>query len=592
MMKYLIYIFCGCMLLISCDDKEFLTEEPHSDNDVSFYTSENGSLQGLNAAYDILQLGEDVERIEFIGTICSGDAMAGGEPGGGDQPSMQLAMRFETGSDSPYMYNYWNSMYRGIYRANLLITYLSESIDGYDEALREQVLGEAYFLRGLFHFKLQIMYGGYPQLQADFNNQLKGVPYVDVLLSNDIWNSIERPDLDVTWTGIENDFKQASQLLRPRSELAPTEYGRATQGAAQAMLAKTHLYQNEFEDAYVNAAAVINSGEYALMGENSNPGPFTITRSSKEGDVEVNVSGYKYIYQPEANNCEEDVFSVQHYDAHTNDYPQGQEGNLIPQYYGLRRVMTYDNNDEELVSTEYYWGFILPTTYFVETAYEDIGCEVSGNILDPRFKIAVVSGTDSVPYHYDDEDLRAKYPDSVLYHPWGNWPSTGYGTMKYFTDPYYNINSQTLGDHPQNTKYLRFADVLLIGAEAAAETGRSGEALAWVNRVRERARNAGNTGYPQAYTSVTVDQILAERRVELAFEGHQFFDVVRTGRANQIIKTDAMEYEISTNPETSATAPQQFGGNFLVGKNEIFPIPIIELELMTSPTFTQNPGYN
>ena len=88
----------------------------------------------------------------------------------------------------------------------------------------------------------------------------------------------------------------------------------------------------------------------------------------------------------------------------------------------------------------------------------------------------------------------------------------------------------TLGDHPQNTKYFRFADLLLIGAEAAVNSGHDADALTWINRVRDRARNSGNTGYPLPLTSVTKEKVWAERRVELAFEGHQFFDIVRTGR--------------------------------------------------------------
>jgi hypothetical protein len=592
-MKKIFIIILVLLGIISCDDEKFLTEEPHSVSDASFYKSETGAIQGLNAAYDILQLGENVERIEFLGTVCSGDAMVGGEPGGGDQVPMQQAMRFETAPENLYMANYWQSMYRGIYRANLLIYYLGSPLEDFDETLRTKILGEAYFLRGLFHFKLQIFYGGYPQMQSTFSNQLKGVPYVDRLLSSEEWADISRPELEVTWTGIEDDFKTAADMLPLRRDVADSDKGRATKGAAQAMLAKTHLYQNEFSEAYQYAAEVINSNEYWLMGGSVEPGPFQITRTSKEGNVTVDVPGYKYIYQPEANNCPEDVFSVQHFNEHSGSYPQGQEGNLIPQYYGVRRVMTYDNSEENLASTEYYWGFILPTTYFIETAYKEVGCEDgSGNILDPRFKLGVIGPSDSVPYYYNNDDRRARFPDSAQFHPWGNWPSTGYATWKYFTDPYFNNSATTLGDHPQNTKYLRYADVLLIGAEAALQSGNTSDALTWVNMVRARARNSGNTGYPQAYTSITLEQIYAERRVELAFEGHQFFDIVRTGRAQQILKQDALEFESGNNPETGQTALQQFGRDFTVGKNELFAIPQQELTLIKNEGFTQNPGYN
>ena len=294
----------------------------------------------------------------------------------------------------------------------------------------------------------------------------------------------------------------------------------------------------------------------------------------------------------DANNNAEELFSIQHYAEVTNKFSQGQEGNLVPHYYGIRNVMTYDNNAGDLTSTEYFWGFILPTEYFVQTAYRDVGCEPEdGNILDPRYNIVVIDGTDSVPYYYADSERRAKYSDSVAYNPWYNWPCTGYATMKYFSDPIFPRDASNLGAHPQNSKYLRYADLLLMAAEAAFHEGQSSKSLEWVNKVRERARNSGNTGYPQAYTSITLDKIYAERRVELAFEGHQFWDLVRTNRVGQILSVDAMNYHMSVNPENGDEAPQQFGDNFIVGKSEIMPIPEAELELIKNPNFTQNPGY-
>jgi hypothetical protein len=183
--------------------------------------------------------------------------------------------------------------------------------------------------------------------------------------------------------------------------------------------------------------------------------------------------------------------------------------------------------------------------------------------------------------------------DSLPYDGFYNWPTPGNATWKYFTDPIYSTGVATLADYPQNTKLIRFADVLLIGAEAAVNSGNNGDALTWINKVRERARNAGNTNYPQAITgTVTKEQVWAERRVELAFEGHQFFDVMRTGRAEQVLKQEAYEgdFEITRNPIDGSEAAQQFGDAFQVGKNEIWPIP--ETEIVNSEgAITQNPNY-
>ena len=594
-MKKIIILIISSFIILSCNDEEFLDKRPHTPTDLTFYTSEDGAVQGINAAYDILQLGEQVERIELSGTVCSGDAMAGGEPGGNDQPALQEMMRFNTITTNSYCLNYWNAMYRGIYRCNLLLTYLQDPIDGFSDDLRNRIIGEALFLRGLFHFKLQINYGGYPQLQATFNGQLKGVPFIDHILLSEEWNQT-RPDLNETWEKIEKDFADAAEYLPERSVLlsVPENVGRATRGAALSMLAKTYLYQEKWQLAYETAQTVINSGEYYLEGEKDHTGPYTITRTSQSGDVNVQVPGYKWIWQPEANNCPESIFDVQHKQDGSPTFPEGMEGNLLPRYYGVRRVMIWSidvsTGDTTFGSTEVFWGFILPTRYFVETAYKDIGCEDSeGNILDPRFKLSVITSTDRVPFYYADAGLRAKYPDSVNISPYFNNPATGNVTWKYFTDPFYDRLRGSLGDMPQNTKYFRFADLLLIGAEAAVNAGHQVDADIWINRVRNRARNAGTTGYPLDLSNVTKEQIWAERRVELSFEGHQFYDIVRTGRAEKIIKQDAMQHATSSNP-TQPVVQEQFGDNFTVGKNEIWPIAQTEIS-NTNGSITQNPNY-
>jgi hypothetical protein len=596
--------FFTFLLFFSCKEQEFLTEIPHTISDASFYTNPEGALQGLNAAYDILQLGLQVERIEFCGTVCSGDAIPGGEPGGNDSPAIMPIFRFQINSDYRYMESYWRAMYRGIYRCNLILSHLQGPIHDFPDELRLRIRGEALFLRGLFHFKLQVTFGGFPQLQGSFIGQLKGVPFVDHLLSVEEWKQ-KRPDLNYTWERIEQDFTEATKLLPLRSALYnnPENIGRATRGAALAMLAKTCLYQEKWLQAYDAAKTVIESGEYYLEGETGHDDPYIITRLTKEGEVSIRVPGYKWIWQPEANNCAESVFEVQHYQSNSTVFPEGQEGNLVPQYYGPRAVLIYQFNPESgkdtLVPKEIFWGFILPTRYFVTTAYRDVGCtDETGNILDPRFKLSVITPEDSVPYYYRDPMYRAKYPDSVKIDPFYNYPATGNSTWKYFTDPYYSVKRGSLGDMPQNTKYFRFADLLLIGAEAAVYSGHEADALVWINRVRDRAMNAGNTGYPLPLSSVSAEQIWAERRVELCFEGHQFHDIIRTGRAEKVIKTDAMQYEITITPVQytwegevyNLILKEQYGEWFDIGKDEIWPVPASEIEF-TSGMLEQNPNW-
>ena len=154
---------------------------------------------------------------------------------------------------------------------------------------------------------------------------------------------------------------------------------------------KAYLYLEKWPQAYEAAKTVIESNEYYLEGETGHNGPYYITRLSKDLEVTVQVPGYKCIWQPEANNCPESIFDHQHQQTGSGRYPEGQEGNLIPQYYNPRRVISYSvvGSDTVLgVTVDVGWGFMMPTKYFMETAYKDIDCEDGeGNILDPRFKL-------------------------------------------------------------------------------------------------------------------------------------------------------------------------------------------------------------
>jgi len=595
MKNTIIILLITALFAVSCDQESFLDKKPHTPTDFGFYTTEEGAVQGINAAYDVLQKGEQTEtRMELAGTVCSGDALVGGEPTGQDQPPLQVMSQFNILPSNTYFILYWTSVYKGIYRCNLILNYLKDPIDGFDESLRTRLLGEATFLRALFHFKLQINFGGYPQLQSKFNNELKGVPYIDHILLAEEW-TLERPTLDYTWGKIEADFAEAANLL-PAS-YAGNDIGRATSGAAKAMLAKTFLYQEKWQQAYDLAKEIINSGTYYLIGEDGQQKEYTVTRLGGAGEFQTTFTGYKWIWQPEANNCAESIFDVQHFQDGGTSFDT-QEGNLLARYYGPRRVFAMNyiatTKTYEELSTEYFWGFILPTKYFVETAFKNAGGVEGGKILDPRFKLSVVTPEDKVPFYYETEEMRAMFPDSVYVDGFYSPYSTGNVTWKYFPDPYFNSKRAHLGDMPQNTKYFRFADLLLMGAEAAVHIGNTSDATTWTNRVRNRARNSGNTGYPKDLTAATLDDIYAERRVELAFEGHQFYDIVRTGRAEKIFKGESLNYltnkhQISRVGDEVITT-EQFGDAFVVGKNEIFPIPQTEID-NTNNAIKQNPNW-
>ena len=128
---------------------------------------------------------------------------------------------------------------------------------------------------------------------------------------------------------------------------------------------------------------------------------------------------------------------------------------------------------------------------------------------------------------------------------------------------------------------MRYAEVLLIAAEAAAELGNSSEAAMYVNMVRERARNGDGTGAPSAVpadiSTATVEVVLEERRLELAFEQKRWYDIVRRKMGDEVFGPNGFETEL------------QGTQNFNPARDYLLPIP--PLEITNNPSLTQNPGY-
>jgi hypothetical protein len=148
----------------------------------------------LTGIYDILQQQEKIDRFDMLGDILSPDLKYTGEPGGSDSPFQANFERFNIAPNSNGIYDYWKTLFTGIYRCNLLLDVITdgEHLSNFSETLRQRIIGEVYFLRGLIEFKLLIVFAGLPQLQQDFNNELLGLPFYDHVPTPDEYY-IERP---------------------------------------------------------------------------------------------------------------------------------------------------------------------------------------------------------------------------------------------------------------------------------------------------------------------------------------------------------------------------------------------------------------
>ncbi len=495
----------------------------------------------------------------LYGEVISDNALKGSSIG--DQPDMNILEQGEMSPASGYMPALWASVYEGVTRANGILQVLAAT-EGLNDADRNRIEGEALFLRAHFYH-----YG---------RRYFDRIPYFDETVTNfNIPN-----DRDI-FTDIEADYQRAIDLL----PLEPTEVGRAHRSAAQASLAKLYLDDSRFADAKPLLDAIINSGRYLLF-DNYN--------DNFIGTNEAVTTGTEFIFQIQSIGREgvlngRLVNGIAQLHGCCGFYQASQ--NLVNAYKtdanGLPLLDTFNDvdlgNDQGIATAE---PFTPPT-----------------DNLDPRLDHTVARR--GIPFLDWEIDLLppgsggdlSLFPgqeyivDQVTYGP--------YRAKKFqATSADVSAGNSWLGVTNTNYSIHRYADILLLRAEVAVEENDLGTALDLVNQIRNRAKNGEPVrfadGSPAAnyivepYTSFPSQDfarqaVRFERRLELALEGHRWYDLVRWGIAEQTM----LEY-FATEDRPLLTANGTFTSNFM-------PIPESQIDLTRdengNPTLTQNPGY-
>lgn len=319
--------------------------------------------------------------------------------------------------------------------------------------------------------------------------------------------TIPRSPVADVYASIEADLLFAIDNLSPTA----AQTGRATKSSAQALLGKAYLYQNKFAQAATVLDQVIVSGNHSL------------------------ITNYNTIFENNNENNLESVFEVQYTDAQgaSFDCLQCSEGNVAVGFNGIRNYNgpNFDSG----------FSFNLPT----QAAYD--AYEVGDNRRDVAIlNIVTWAAANSATY------------------------GTGYKHTGFFNRKYIprkgdaNIGDQNL-TNPNNYRAIRYADVLLMAAEAFNRSGNDVKGREYLNLVRRRAFGDTNHDISASGAALT-DFIWAERKLELIGEGHRFFDLVRTNRAASSIT------------------------GFISGKHEVFPIPLEEIQF-SNGNWQQNPNY-
>lgn len=574
MKNYLKITLFSCLglvfLLTACKDDFF--EVPPTGSLSSAELSSKAGLEGtLIGSYSML-LGRSGFYSDasnwFWGSVLGGDANKGTDPG--DQSQVNEIQTYSPQTNNPSILQKYAATFEGIARANATLRLVGVAQENVPEGDKTRIAAEARFLRGYYYF----------DLKKNFND----VPYVD-----ENWDEVtpvgNGQDL---WPFIEADLQFAYDNL-PETQ---GDAGRANKWAAGAFLGKAYVFQGKWSDAKTIFDEVISKG---------------VTASGESYGL---LDYYADAFRSINDNSKESVFASQAAagtgsinnanPAMVLNFPHGSAGPARPggccgffqPSFELANSYRTDANGLPLLDGSYNDPANAVVNDMGLSSSDDFTPD-AGN-LDPRIDHAI--GRRGIPYldwgpHPGFDWIRQQSyagpysPKKFIYY------SAGIGSEN-------DGSSWTPGYTAVNYNIMRYADLLLLAAEAEVELGNLGTALDYVNQVRQRAINSpvlDDAGNPAAnYVMSTYSAFASadeartavrmERKLELSGEGHRFYDLVRWGIAEPTLNA----YLAHENPKLSSPFA---GASFTANKNEYLPIPQDEIDLIGSDILIQNQGF-
>ncbi len=534
-----------CMGGVACESMLDLTP-PMNDVETNFYKNSKDMYQSLTSAYNVLMwsapsaVSGGVQNCAFeVVSEVLGDCCYAGGANANDAVSTSRIDRFTMLVSDLYPEALWHKYYTGIYRCNKFF----EKIDGAqfeDEDLRAMYKAEAHFLRAYFYFDLVRLFGNVPLIlrpltPADYAQTQAAPAVIYGQIASDLLSAIgmERADGSPAMTEAPVMF-------------SAEEKGRATRDAAKALLCRVWLYYTGYYGE-AELPGVSASEMMAYIEEVADSGNYSFLANAYARDA---VSGVAPLWNIANKNSSEEVFTIQ-YSALSKwgDWSnrEGCTGNQAVILWGIRDV-----------SAPYAagWSF-APVSERLFKSYDP---------ADPR-RWATLINANAVDGDNDGEGLNYT----------AGFQNTGYFCRK-FTP--LTANNQLGGggsrelNYPNNYPSIRWADVLLMAAEMEFRYGSQSKAFGYYAKVRERALGAGSAGNAG---NLTLETILNERLLELALEGHRYWDVLRQG--------DSYAASVLTNGEAG-----DFAVTYDRQRRGLMPIPQYEI-MQSRNSLIQNPGY-
>jgi len=494
-------IICSSVLLVTSGCKKFLEQDvPGAFAEEDFYKTDQDATQAVTAVYDMMQAhyNNNWGSIYMVKTLLSDESNCGGSDAG-DQPGYQTIDKFNLDATNDKIREAWRMCYFTIYRANKVINKVKP-----ETALRQRLIGEAKFLRAYNYFELVSLWGDVPLVLDD--------------IPPSQYTSFGRTAKAQVYTQIEKDLQDATNALPLKSAYGAADKFRVSKGSAQALLGKAYLYQQKWTEAAAQFEAVITSGQFGLA-------PTVGAAFSKNYEFGI-----------------ESLFEISYTTLRAYDwgnFPWGgqPESNIHIQLMGPRGDYYVKAPTDSLLGG---WGFNLPKQKLWDAFI------AAGDVQ--RRKQIIMSQAELVAAG-------------------GNWTNpNAWGYEGFFQRKYGSFNTQTGGpigelNYGTNWRQIRYADVLLMAAEANYRANNETKAQQYLNLVRTRAGLGTIT--PSGTALFTA--IVKERQLELAFEGFRFTDLVRWNLASQ-----------------------ELGSLGYQSKHQLLPIPDYDVNTASLP---QNPGY-